>query len=161
MPKLYLLRHAQAASSLGGEDKDRPLTPQGIGQAKSIGPHLQDIDLALCSSARRTKETLKHAGESGATIKKIETLDILYNAMAGELLNAVQSYASNNILVVAHNPGIHQFAKILTGDGEPDQLEKLNLFYNPATLSIFDCPIESWRELKPAQNKLIDLVIPD
>ncbi len=162
MPKLYLLRHAQAASSLSLEDKDRPITAHGIAQSKEIGGHIKDINIALCSPARRTRQTLKEAIKTSDNgIKKIETPNILYNAMASEILNTIQSFGEKNILVVAHNPGIHQLAKMLVSEGDPAQLERLNLFYNPATLAIFECPCDAWTEIKQHKNKLLDLIIPE
>ena len=161
MAKLYLLRHAQAASFLNGDDKDRMLTAHGIEQAKEVAKYIIDVDLALCSGAKRTQMTLENAVQAGANIKKTDILDSLYNAPAGDLLNAIHSCADQNILVIAHNPGIHILAKTLTGRGEETQIEKLNIFYNPATLSIFDCDINNWADLKPQENTLVDLIIPD
>ncbi len=161
MRKLYLLRHAQAGASLSTEDKDRPLSPHGILQAKTLAPYLKQIGLALCSSAKRTSTTLKTIQENGANIKETTYLDTLYNAPAGEILNALQSCDAQNILIVAHNPGIHQLAGTLVGDGDKSQIGKLKLFYQPATLSIFDCPIDSWSDMQPQANTLLDLIIPD
>lgn len=161
MPKLFLLRHAQAGSSLSKNDKDRPLSPHGIQQAKLVAPYLQDIDLALCSNAKRTKMTLETTIDAGASIKKIEYLETLYNAPLGDILSALQSCEGQNIIIVAHNPGIHQLAGTLAGNGEKSQLEQIRLFYQPATLAIFDCDIENWAEIQPQANTLIDLIIPD
>lgn len=161
MPKLYLLRHAQSAGSLNTDDKDRPLTPHGIEQAKSLTEHLQNIDLALCSSAKRTRMTLQTVIDAGVNIKKIEYLDALYNAPAGEILALLQSREAQNILIIAHNPGIHQLAGTLVGEGNKSQVGKLKLFYQPATLSVFDCPVEIWSDIQPQANILLDLIIPD
>lgn len=161
MPKLYLLRHAEAGSALSGDDKDRPLTPRGQEQAAKIATHIKDIDICLCSTAKRTQMTLEIAHENGAEIKKIEFFDELYNAPAGSILATLQKRSEQNILIVAHNPGIHQLAGTLVGDGVQEQVEKLRLFYNPATLSAFDCPLENWQGIQPQENTLVDLVIPD
>lgn len=161
MPQLYLLRHAQAGSSLSTKDQDRSLTPHGIEQAKTVAPYLNDIDLALCSSAKRTRMTLQTVIDAGANIKKIDYLDTLYNAPAGEILKALQSCEAQNILIIAHNPGIHQLAGTFVGEGNKSQVGKLKLFYQPATLSIFDCPIESWGDIQPQSNTLLDLIIPE
>lgn len=161
MPKLYLLRHAEAPSCFELSDKDRPLSTHGISQAKNVAAHLKDIDLVLCSSATRTKMTCAALIEGGANFKNIEYLDALYNAPAGDLLSSIQTVNAQNIMVIAHNPGIHVLANRLVGGGDKGQIEKLNLFYNPATLSIFECDIERWADIQPHQNTLIDLIIPD
>ena len=161
MPKLYLLRHAEAGSALSGDDKDRPLTPRGQAQAVEVAQYIKDIDVCLCSTAKRTQKTLEIALDNGAEIKKTEYFDELYNAPAGSILATLQDRSELNVLIVAHNPGIHQLASTLVSDGAKDQVEKLKLFYNPATLSIFDCALGSWQEIQPQENALLNLVIPD
>lgn len=158
MRKLYLLRHAQAQSALEDDDKDRPLSAHGLAQARTVAVHLKDIDTALCSSARRTQMTLDAAQESGAEIKKIEISDNLYNAPAGDILNVLQQYGDGNVLIVAHNPGIHHFANIILSEGEKMEVEKLRLSYRPATLSVFECDVENWKDLQPQSSKLIHLI---
>ncbi|HPD83701.1 MAG: histidine phosphatase family protein [Alphaproteobacteria bacterium] len=161
MLKLHLLRHAEAPSAFNVSDKDRPLSPHGIQQAKSIADHLKHVDLVLCSSALRTQMTCKALTEAGANFETVKYLDELYNASAETLLNTVRSSISQNILVIAHNPGIHAFSTMMMGDGKSTDIEKVNLFYHPATLSVFECPIENWSDIQPFKNTLIDLVIPD
>jgi len=160
MPKLYLLRHAQAGSAFSGDDKDRPLTPHGIEQATSLAPHIKDISKTLCSNARRTQMTLQALIDAGVNAGDIAYEDALYNAPTGDILMAIQSCGSENLLVVAHNPGIHMLARSLANEGNQNQMEQLSIFYNPASLSIFDCDIESWSDLKPLENKLLDLITP-
>lgn len=161
MLRLHLLRHAQAASALNGVDKDRPLSEEGIEQAKTVGKCMDDIDLVLCSSAERTRMTLEALKAAGAKFEKTVYSDDLYNAMAGDILSAIQSSHAARILVIAHNPGIHQLANMLAGSGENILLEKMRIFYQPATLAMFDCDIESWADLKPQVNTLTDLIISD
>ena len=134
MPKLYLLRHAQAGSSFSLDDKDRPLTPHGIMQAQSLAFELKDIQKTLCSSAKRTQMTAQSIKDVGGNIGVIEYQHALYNAPAGDVLSAIQSCGSENLLVIAHNPGIHLLARSLASQGDKEKMEKLSLFYNPANL---------------------------
>jgi len=162
MLKLYLLRHAQAAGSFDVDDYQRPLTLHGIEQAQSLSPSLPDIHLCLCSSALRTKMTLEGLQKKEANIDKTTFSDELYNAPTGALINAIQqSGTAQNLLLIAHNPGIHQLANILARENNNEQRERLRFDYAPATLSVFDCDIKDWKDIQPAQNKLIDLVITD
>lgn len=158
--KLYLLRHAQAASSFDMEDKERPLSDLGISQAKALSSHLKNIDVGLCSSATRTMQTLSIAQESGASVRDVSVLDFLYNASAGDLLSQIQLQKdAKSLLIVAHNPGIHQLAKVLCGEAEETKKVKLEMFYSPSTLSIFECDISDWSDLAPKSNTLLDLII--
>lgn len=160
--RLYLLRHAQAASEMEIDDKSRSLTLHGLSQAAQVGAYFKEnnitLDQALCSSARRTKMTLAEVKKSGATVKKERTLDEIYNAPAGDILHAIQGADGDNILVVAHNPGIHQLANMLVGRGERVNLERLMMGYNPATLCVFDCSCDVWANILPQENELLDLI---
>lgn len=161
MPKLYLLRHAHAESDFSLDDKNRSLSARGIKQAQSLVPYINDIQKTLCSSAIRTQITAQTIKGNSNNLGTIEYQDYLYNASAGDILNAIQSCQSENLLVIAHNPGIHLLARSLANKGDKTKMEKLDIFYNPATLSIFNCDIESWSDIKPQSNELIDLIIPD
>jgi phosphohistidine phosphatase len=159
---LYLLRHAEAPMAYGMTDKDRPLSPHGMNQAKLIAKNLVQIDHVLCSNAVRTKMTSEALVEAGAQFGKIDYLDHLYNATAGTLLENIQSTKADNILIIAHNPGIHMLANMLADEDDANpKREKLHLFYNPATLSILECDIKKWSDIQPRENKLADLIIPD
>lgn len=161
MKKLFILRHAEAPGSYDLSDKERPLSERGIKQAKSVATHIKNVDHVLCSSALRTKMTFQAMEQSGLQVGKVDYLDTIYNAPAGDLLHEIQKAESESLLVIAHNPGIHALAATLSGKGEQIKLEQLNLAYHPATLTILECPIDNWSEIQPQQNKLIDLVIPD
>ena len=159
MRKLYLLRHAQATGGFDVADKDRTLSDHGINQAKTIGGTLPDIDLCLCSSALRTRMTYDNVIEGGANIKKVDYQDALYNAPAGDLLHAIQNAGDvENILLIAHNPGIHQLANMLIKEDSSSLRERLRFDYAPATLCVLDCHLVVWPDLQVAQNQLLDLV---
>ena len=117
MKRLYLLRHAQAASALDGDDKERPLTPHGIEQAQYVAQHIENVDMALCSSAKRTQMTLDVIEKVSGTVKKTSHMDELYNASAGAMLHTIQNCEEDTLLLVSHNPGIHVFANTLVGQG--------------------------------------------
>lgn len=155
----------QASGSLETSDIERILTSHGIDQAKNVGNYLiqagEDIDLALCSIAKRTQMSLLTVQVVGVTFRKTEFIQKLYNASAGDILNFIQQSESENILIVAHNPGIHELARTLVGSGDASLLEKLNLFYSPGTLAVIDCPVQKWADIQPGQNELADLFIPD
>ena len=159
MLKLYLLRHAQAAGSFDVDDYQRPLTLHGIEQAQAVATSLPDIHLCLCSSALRTKMTLDSLKKAEANIAKTTFSDELYNAPTGALLNAIQQAGDvQNLLLIAHNPGIHQLANTLTMEDNSEIRNKLIYQYAPASLSVLECPIENWKDIQPQQNKLVELI---
>ena len=97
---------------------------------------------------------------AGASLGNIEYQDCLYNASSSDILYMIQRAQEKAVLVIAHNPGIHQLARLLVGNGHKSDIEKLNIFYNPATLSVFDCPCERWEEIEPGKNRLVNLISP-
>ena len=62
MHMLHLLRHAKSSWKEDVEDRERPLNRRGREAARRVGQHLPAavgaLDLVLCSSARRTRETM-------------------------------------------------------------------------------------------------------
>lgn len=157
---LHLLRHADAPMAYGMDDKDRPLSKLGITQAKSVAADLDQVDHVLCSGATRTKMTCNALIEAGAKFGKIDYLDDLYNAPESALLNAIHTSTSQNVLVIAHNPGIHALANTLVKEDNNADIEKLRLFYNPATLCVLECDVKNWNDLQLRENKLKKLIIP-
>ncbi|MCI5059835.1 MAG: histidine phosphatase family protein [Alphaproteobacteria bacterium] len=157
---LYLLRHADSPGRFDLSDHERPLSERGISQARKVGEHLSSlppVNLALCSSAARTQETLEGLSSGGAKIKKSEILGALYNAATGDLLHEIQQQEDeiNHLMLIAHNPGIHQLAHILL---TPNSTQRLGFSYPPATLSIIRCECNKWQDIKLEQNQLIDII---
>ena len=62
--QLFVLRHAKSSwDDPGLEDHERPLAPRGIRAVELLAEYLRanriEPDQVLCSSARRTRETLE------------------------------------------------------------------------------------------------------
>ncbi|MEM7617988.1 MAG: histidine phosphatase family protein [Pseudomonadota bacterium] len=158
MRTLYLLRHAESPMSFAQKDSERALSDYGLQQAQQIANHLKDIDLALCSSATRTQKTLNTALDSGALVKETKMIDNLYNASMETILDEIRSASANNLLVVAHNPGIHLTAHSLAKSDQSPAYEKLSVSYPPCSLTILKCDIEDWALLDKHQNELVDYI---
>lgn len=158
MRTLYLLRHAESPMSFAQKDSERSLSDYGRQQAGQIAIHLKDIDLALCSSATRTQETLENAINSGASAKEIKMIDNLYNASMETILDEIRSANAQNLLIVAHNPGIHLTAHSLAKSDQSLAYEKLSVSYPPCSLTILKCDIKDWALLEKRQNELVDYI---
>ena len=68
--QLFILRHAKSSwDNPGLEDHERPLAPRGQRSCVVMSEHLRTHaikpDLVLCSSARRTRETLEGVAPTG------------------------------------------------------------------------------------------------
>ena len=166
MRQLYILRHAQAASPQGVDDKHRPLTRQGLADARALGQLMDRMeykpDYILCSPARRTRQTLAKIQETLGPDTPVGYASGLYFATTGQLYDHLKRVDSKyrNIMLVSHNPSVHGLARFLTGLGPPDLLMLLELDYRECTMAALDCPIDSWASLLPAQCDLKNLLIP-
>ena len=117
MQQLVLLRHAKAAQlSDTGEDFDRPLAPRGQDDAPVVGKALKeagaDPELVLVSAARRTRETWALIAPHFPNAK-VEFRQELYLAEAADLMQAAEDADVERVMVVAHNPGLHEAASRL------------------------------------------------
>lgn len=140
MSLLCLLRHAQADRGRTGlADIDRPLTPEGVGQAVGLAARMRNAGisptLVLCSTARRTRETWHAlaAGLDGGTETRF-TAD-LYRGDLATYLSLIEAVpAAPCLLVVGHNPMVGEWARLLAGEG----VRELPAQYPVCGLVVFD-----------------------
>jgi phosphohistidine phosphatase len=118
MPTLIVLRHAKAASGLGSPDADRPLTGRGRRDATAAGEWLSrsglDPDLVLCSPSERTRETLECLAVDAAVGYEPEIYDDDVDTLF-QLLRETGEQV-DTLLLIGHNPTVHQLVHDLTGD---------------------------------------------
>ena len=106
-----------------------------------------------CSPARRTRMTLENLlPDTEASFP-----DRLYNAPAETILDVVRESDDLHlaVMVVAHNPGIFNFARLMAAPGV-----EFPPGYAPGTLTVLECPVESWFELAPGRNKVRTIITP-
>ncbi len=165
MKKLYILRHAQTEPAGNGGDRERELTAPGIQDARAIGKTMKSKnfipDFVLCSPATRTRQTLDKILETLGPVQT-EFARVIYEGGYNELLELVRNTddACDAILIVGHNPAIHQFAASMAEEDCNPALGKLNLSYAPGTLTVLNVPHENWASLSHGQNRLVDLIAP-
>lgn len=147
MQRLILLRHAKAErSALSGEDFDRPLAERGRADAKLMGKVLADAgltpDLALVSSAMRTRQTWEEA--SRAFGREIETRadKRLYLASSTAMRTMVEDLEGQHgtLILVGHNPGIHQLALhlLIEGAAAPSTIARVTSKFPTASAVAFE-----------------------
>lgn len=128
--RLTIVRHGHAETQDAGvADFDRALTGRGLAEAAQAGRRLDDDDLhpelILSSPATRTRQTANAIVRelTGAECGIVHD-DALYLALPGQLLAAVARTPAKvrHLVLVGHNPGISEFARLLAPD---DDLEEL------------------------------------
>ena len=114
---LLLMRHAKSDYPAGVVDRDRPLAPRGIREAGLAGEWLRSsvppIDAVLCSTAVRTRETLRRTGLDGPV-----TFDErLYDAVPRTVIDVINGVDDGvaTLLVIGHEPTMSNVAIGLAG----------------------------------------------
>ena len=96
-----------------------------------------------------------------ATLGKIQTefQKVIYEGGYDEILKLVRGVDDScaALLVVGHNPAIHQFAASMAREDHA-LTDRLSFGYAPATLSVLDVPRARWADLQPGENSIIDLI---
>ncbi|MEU6578622.1 histidine phosphatase family protein [Streptomyces sp. NPDC046805] len=163
--RIVLFRHAKADWPQV-TDHERPLADRGRKDAAVAGRKLADtgipFDLALCSTAVRTRETWKLAVQELAHRPKTVYEERLYEASPGELiavLNEVPDDAQN-VLLIGHNPGVHGVADILSGTADGDARERMNRHGFPAAACAVLTFTGSWKGVEPGVATLVDYWAP-
>ncbi len=121
--KLYLMQHALAYPA--GENKERPLSPAGIEQAKSSAKGIKRLglsfDLIVASPKRRAHQTAALIAE-GVRYPHSDILTTeatLADHSPQELLDLLQKEpAESHILVIGHMPHLAKLASQLMQGGE-------------------------------------------
>lgn len=152
MNRLYLLRHAKAAPAGAGDDRERPLDGDGRQAAERladwIGEQRLHADIALCSPAARTRQTLDLVLPGFAPPPDVVAEDELYLADAKDLLRRLRRLPDTvtGALLVGHNPGLEALARGLADTTTGPLLGRLQDGMPTAALAIFDVPV-SWTAL--------------
>ena len=123
--QLLLLRHAKAEHTIGVSDHERRLIERGKRDAAAVGEWLMHfaatIDLVICSTSSRTRQTWEAIEHAGVTATEVEFARGVYSAGAAGVMNLVREAdpSVQRILVVGHEPTMSWLAERLTGgDGE-------------------------------------------
>ncbi len=166
---LLLLRHAKAVPPGETADRDRALAPRGRRDAVAAGRWLREArlvpDLTLCSTATRTRQTWElAAAQLGAAQPSVACRDEAYLASPATLLGLVRACPDQaaTVLVVGHNPGLHELAFALCAGrsaANPDAAGRLAQAFPTCALAVLAWS-GSWRDLAPGGADLAELATP-
>jgi phosphohistidine phosphatase len=171
MRRLLLLRHAKTErESPSGQDRDRRLDSRGREDAPVIGRYLSDEnlvpDLALVSPATRTRETFDLLAASLEPPPAMEIVPGLYGADASELLQIIRTAGqadgrpAKSMLVVAHNPGLHELSLTLIGKAKAHDRAALEDNLPTSGLAVFRFETDAWDALSFRHGTLERFVSP-
>jgi len=167
MLTLSLLRHAKSSwKDPTIADHDRPLNTRGRTEApvmgKAMTEHGLDPDLVLCSTARRTRDTLQLVLPELKTEPKIVYEDGLYHGTPQEMLDLLREVAApaSQVLLVGHNPELQSFALDLIGSGAKHLKDRLEAKYPTAGLVVVRFQAGAWKDIAVNSGKLELLLAP-
>ena len=163
--RLFVLRHAKSSwDDPRLEDHERPLAPRGRRAAGVLAEHFRangiDPELILCSSSRRTRETLEGIGLHGEALIESE----LYSAAPGQVLERLRLIPDEtaSAMVIGHNPAMQVLVLRLAGGGStPDGtgFEELRRKFPTGALATLTFE-GSWSGLGPGGARLASFVRP-
>ena len=163
--RLLVLRHAKSSwSNAYLADHERPLAPRGRRAAEAMAAHLAGLDppaLVLCSTARRTQDTLDFVRPHLPETTEIHIEDDLYGAPAPLLLARLRHVPDGTpgVLLVGHNPGLEDLVRGLGRHGDPGLIARVHAKFPTAALAtlVFDVP---WRKLGAGAATVEAFVVP-
>jgi phosphohistidine phosphatase len=171
MRRLMLLRHAKTETDApSGKDHDRRLDDRGRRDAAEIGGwigrHPPFPDRVLVSPAVRARQTWEIAWEAmqdRARKPQVEFLPELYGANPRGLLQTIRMAEVTDpkrLMLVGHNPAMHELALTLTGSGDAAAKKALDHNLPTSGLAIFDFAIDDWSDVAFRRGKLVLFVSP-
>lgn len=116
---LVVLRHSKAMNPFGVADHDRPLSDRGRRDASAAGAWLAKHglrpDLVLCSPALRTRQTLDELALDA--VVDVDLDPRIYSAEVESLRELIAEVPDEvgTLLLIGHNPAVHQLVFDLTG----------------------------------------------
>ncbi|MGL6234528.1 MAG: SixA phosphatase family protein [Segniliparus sp.] len=161
---LILLRHGKSGYPPGVPDHERPLAERGWREAALAGEWLRgegvEIDHVLCSTARRTRETLA----ASAITAPVQFQRGLYGASEVEVIGFLTELPETvaTALVVGHHPGMPETAEALhelTGLPPNPALEALLAKYPTSALTRIEVA-GAWADLAISGGEVAQFHVP-
>ena len=171
MRRLMLLRHAKTENEApSGRDQDRRLDERGRKDAGEIGnwigrhpPFVETVMVSPAVRAHQTWELAWEAMKDHVPPPKVEFLPQLYGADPAQLLETIRSAVGTDpkyLMLVGHNPGMHELALALTGGGDKASREALSDNLPTSGLAILDFETDDWNGVAFRRGKLVRFVSP-
>jgi phosphohistidine phosphatase len=167
MRRLILLRHSTAVRAEPGEsDQDRVLTAEGRADAAMVGAYLANHsfrpDRVLVSPAARTRDTWRQVAAALLVTPDAGFDQRIYNATPQTLFNVLAEGpdGARAVLMLGHNPGLHELAVLLVANGDIDLRERLRENFPTSGIAVIDFALDSWSKLHPHSGRLERFVSP-
>ena len=154
MKSLVIIRHAKAETTFTLNDFERSLNDRGKADAPTMAKRLHKkikIDAFVSSPAKRTKKTAEFFADAfGIDEKNIIYISALYQAPVGVFFEVVSALADrvDSVAIVAHNPGITDFANQLIPEARLDNMPTCSVFAVRAD-------VDQWSDFGKAKREFL------
>jgi len=164
-----LFRHAKTETdSPSGQDVDRRLDDRGRHDSALMGAwlnsHPPHPDMVCVSTAVRTRQTWDLIAAAMPSVKPVvEHIEELYVAELPEILTVIRDAAVHDprqLMLIGHNPGLHEMALGLIKDGDPAGRKALAGNLPTGSLVVIDFAIENWNDIAFRSGTLATFVSP-
>lgn len=158
------MRHAKTEPwSEGIDDFARALVPRGKTDAQLVTHEIVargwTPNLILVSTARRARETCSEVAKIISN-ERVRPMEALYLSGVRGLREAVSAAdAESTLMVIGHNPGMHDFACDICREGGADShpaMLRLHEKFPTSCTALFEATQEG--AFLPSQFKLIDVI---
>jgi phosphohistidine phosphatase len=97
-----------------------------------------------------------------SALPPVEYDDRLYKGGPDAILVVIRETdpSIRSLLIVGHNPGLHETARLLIAAGDVETRERLNEGLPTAGLALIDFPVDDWRKVCPHRGRLQVFVSP-
>lgn len=164
MKTLGLLRHAKSDwDDAGLRDFDRGLNDRGRRGAALIGRHIAEQGIAwdavIASPAERVKRTLEASGLPLAP----HFDERAYLADAATLMELLRDVGGDpaSVLLVGHNPGLHELLfRLVDPDRETQLFARAAEKFPTASFAVLELAIDTWAQIAPGCGTLAHFARP-
>jgi phosphohistidine phosphatase len=163
--RVYLLRHAKSSWDKPGlADHDRPLAPRGKRSAEKLARYIARErvrpGLVLCSSSKRTQQTLKRILPALPKSVEVRVEDGLYAAGEEALLARLRRLPDSvsAVMIIGHNPGLERLALALARDGA--QRTRIEAGFPTGALAVLAVRRLTWSGLHHGDAEVAVYVVP-
>lgn len=163
--RLLVLRHAEAAPALDGDDFARRLTSRGRRDAQRLGEMAATDDVpvptrALVSEAARAEETFALFAEAAGWRLAPMFDPNLYQATPADVRRTLVALEDDVVLIVGHNPTLAELTAGSIADGDTAAVARVRKQFPAPCLAAILFDVASWDEIG-AQGRLEHFLLPD
>ena len=155
------MRHGKSSYPEGVDDHDRPLGERGRHQAGLAGDWIRSsqplVDVALCSTAARTRETLESTGIEAPTTFEHS----IYGSSPHQLIDLIRGIddVHETALIVGHAPGIPWTAWELAHNRESLEAAEISQAFPTSAIAVLEFD-RAWSDIDPGTGQLLRFHVP-